>query len=226
MPKGGGLYSEISTATLSGGLITDNQARGGTGGSGASSTGGNAQGGGIYSVGGFSFVDNNGNYVPVVAFSTVTTSGVSFLGNLAAGGAGGAGGGTGGIGAGGAAYNDAASTLSISLSLISLNTAEGGAGGSGGGSGGAADGGAIDKAGPDDVYSPSLPGTVLSLSNTVVIANLAQGGSAADGSDVGLGIGGGLYLAEGGTAALKSTVVAANFASTTDDNIYGTYTVD
>ena len=40
----------------------------------------------------------------------------------------------------------------------------------------------------------------------------------------GQGIGGGLYLAAGSTTTLSQTVVAANFASTSNDDIYGTYT--
>ena len=170
--------------TLSGGLIFGNQALGGAGGSGAAGTGGpaaKAQGGGLYNLGGFSYVDNNGTYTPVVALATVSAVDANILGNQALGGAGGSGGGIGGVGAGGAAYNDAASTLSISDSLVSLNIAAGGAGGWGGGSGGAAYGGAIDNAGPDNEYSPALPGAILSLTDTIVIGNLAAGGAAASG---------------------------------------------
>ena len=106
--------------------------------------------------------------------STVNANDVTLLGNLAQGGDGGSGGGTGGTGAGGAAYNDSGSIMNISNGLLSLDAVSGGSGGSGGGSGGAGLGGAIDNAGPDDLYSPALPGAVLSLVDTVVIGNLAQ----------------------------------------------------
>ena len=66
-----------------------------------------------------------------------------------------------------------------------------------------------------------LAGATLSLTSTIVLGNLAIGGSGADGAGSGQGIGGGLYLASGGSATLTSTLVVLNFASTSDDNIYG-----
>ena len=227
-PRGGGLFNTLGTTTFSGGLISGNQAIGGAGGSGSSGTGGiggDAQGGGVYSVGGFIFVFNNdGTFSETLVIASLNASDVTLLGNLAQGGRGGAGGGTGGTGAGGAVYNESASTLSISVSLLSLNTAEGGAGGSDGGSGGAGFGGAIDSAGPNDLDSPALPGAILSLTNTVVVANLAQGGDAVEGGTDGQGIGGGLYLATGSASTLTATIVAANLASTSNDNIFGSFT--
>ena len=53
-------------------------------------------------------------------------------------------------------------------------------------------------------------------------ANLAQGGDAAESGMSGEGSGGGLYLATGSTTTLTTTIVAANFASTSDDNVLGT----
>ncbi len=159
------------------------------------------------------------------------------MGNLAQGGEGGSGegsgtDGTGGIGAGGAVYNDAFSTLDLSSSLLSLNTALGGAGGPGGSSGAGGDGGdglggAIYNAGPTSGPAGSLPAAALALFDTLIMGNLAQGGDAgtgdSDGSS-GQGVGGGLYLSSSGTATLKKTVVAGNHASTSNDNIYGSYT--
>jgi hypothetical protein len=61
----------------------------------------------------------------------------------------------------------------------------------------------------------------------MIIGNLAQGGDAGEGDPDGSssqGSGGGIYLASGGTATLTKTVVAGNHASTSDDNIYGSYT--
>jgi hypothetical protein len=53
---------------------------------------------------------------------------------------------------------------------------------------------------------------------------MALGGLAgADGSD-GEGIGGGLYVATGASVTVRKTKVTGNFASTSNDNIYGTVT--
>ena len=60
--------------------------------------------------------------------------------------------------------------------------------------------------------------------DTIVLGNLAQGGSAASGGTDGQGIGGGLYLATGSTTTLTQTLVVGNLASTSNDDIYGTYT--
>ena len=125
------------------------------------------------------------------------------------------------------------SPRSISLTgSFPLNAAQGGAGGPGGSSGAGGDGGdglggAIDNAGPTSGPAGSLPGAALALTDTLIIANLAQGGDAGEGvagGSSGQGVGGGLYLASGGTATLKKTVVTGNQASTSNDNIYGSYT--
>ncbi len=75
---------------------------------------------------------------------------------------------------------------------------------------------------PDRSQAPTV-----ALTNTLILGNLAQGGDAGDGNpdgNAGQGIGGGLYLASGGTATLKKTFVAGNNASNSNDNIYGAYT--
>ena len=171
----------------------------------------------------------NGNYVETPTASTVTASNVSLIGNLAQGGAGGSGsGGAGGTATGGAIDNDADSTLSLSGGLLSLNAADDGKGGKGGSSGTGGDGlgGAIYNAGPYDQYGESLPGATLSLTSAIVLGNLAQGGDTANGGTGGQGIGGGLYLAIGSTTTLSKTLVTGNFASTSNNNIYGTYTFE
>ncbi len=163
-----------------------------------------------------------------------TVTNATFLGNIAQGGAGGPGsgsgvGGTGGNGAGGGVYNDAFSMLGLSNGLLSLNAAEGGAGGSGGSGGAGGDGGdglggAIYNSGPVSAPAGPLPSATLALTDALIIGNLAQGSDAGDGDpdgSSGQGIGGGIYLASGGTATLKKTVVAGNHASTSEDNIYG-----
>jgi hypothetical protein len=50
------------------------------------------------------------------------------------------------------------------------------------------------------------------------------GGLAGAGGSDGDGIGGGLYIWTGGVVTLKKTTVTLNFASTSNDNIYGTVT--
>jgi hypothetical protein len=52
-----------------------------------------------------------------------------------------------------------------------------------------------------------------------VVATISQSGSG--GSD-GDGIGGGLYIATGGSVTLKKSQVVLNLASTSNDNIFGT----
>ncbi len=66
----------------------------------------------------------------------------------------------------------------------------------------------------------------MALSDVVITGNRAQGGAAGVGATsgtAGQGIGGGLYLAPGSTTTLKKTRVAGNSASTSNDDIYGTY---
>ena len=56
--------------------------------------------------------------------------------------------------------------------------------------------------------------------------NAALGGSAGTGGASGQGLGGGLYIVPtAGVTLSKSTRVFLNFASTSDDNIFGTYTI-
>ena len=63
--------------------------------------------------------------------------------------------------------------------------------------------------------------TTLTLQGSLVALNRAVGG-AGDGGTDGLGLGGGLYLAPGGVASADaSTAVLFNFASTSDDDVFG-----
>ena len=240
--QGGGIGSLASAVDLNNTQLVGNTAAGGSGGNGvaggAGGAGGSALGGGLYSSGSssLSFVDGEVVVTPVPAAATVTNS--SVIGNVAQGGDGGAGagaGGAGGLGAGGGAYNDNASSLSISGSLLSFNEAAGGRGGAGGstgtgGSGGNGFGGAIFNAGPGTIEFEgfvfgTLPGGTLDLAIDLVTANLAIGGSAGHGAangSTGQGTGGGLYLATGGTATVNQTLVVLNSASTSDRNIHGT----
>ncbi len=89
---------------------------------------------------------------------------------------------------------------------------------------------ATDSAGPSTtpVRSPTITGPwrgrdAVRLSDSLVIGNLAQGGGAGSGGTAGQGIGGGLYLATGSTTTLTTTIVVLNRASTSNNDIYGTY---
>ena len=229
------MFNVGGTVTLSNSSLAGNVAIGGAGGKGVSGgdggAGGLAEGGGLYSIGTIGF-SSSGEEFDVPA--TVTVSNGSFSGNVAQGGAGTAGngagsGGAGGEGAGGGAFDDAGSSMSISGTLMTLNSALGGEGGAGGssgvgGAGGNGFGGGVFNA-PNDSFIPSFPGGALSLTDVVVTLNAAIGGSGGRGTtrgDAGQGIGGGLYLADGGTATLTRTHVLINFASTSDPDIFGT----
>ena len=56
------------------------------------------------------------------------------------------------------------------------------------------------------------------MTDTLIALNAADGGSG------GQGIGGGLYIGAGMTTLTGRTEVVSNFASTSNDNIYGSYT--
>ena len=107
------------------------------------------------------------------------------------------------------------SSVSLSNSVLSLNLAQGGASGSraigGSGEGGGIFVGAAGSA---------------SLDQTDILLDLAQGGLGYDGGANGEGTGGGLYVTTGGTVTLKKSTVAFNFASTSNNDIYGVVIYD
>jgi len=133
--------------------------------------------------------------------SALTITGTTILGNSAEGGAGGRGSarGTGGNGLGGGIETDGTSVLDGTADILLGNSAIGGAGG-----GNAYGGG---------VYT--LGSTM--FTNSLVALNLAVGGT-----DGGQGVGGGVYIAGGSTILTATTQVVLNFATTSNDNIYGT----
>jgi hypothetical protein len=146
--------------------------------------------------------------------TTATISNCTFTGNKAVGGSG-CFGGKGGDGLGGAVANFLGSTLTVSACTLSGNQAIGGAGGSGA-DGGDGFGGGVCNDGQ----------SALTILTSTAAGNEAAGG-AAGGGGAGQGIGGGLYLAAGGSACLDAFSVAhvkGNHASTSDDNIFGTFT--
>jgi hypothetical protein len=145
-----------------------------------------------------------------------------FVFNQATGGAGGdkgSGGllgGTGGAGQGGGLINLNGSIGTLSDSTVILNTATGGGGGLGG-NGGDGQGGGVFNDGPSPLGTPSL-----TLQRSLVALNRADGGAAGDGGSAGLGQGGGLYLTPGGAAYADAlTAILGNYASTSDDDVFG-----
>ena len=67
--------------------------------------------------------------------------------------------------------------------------------------------------------------TTASIDETLIAFNAALGGSPGTGGASGQGSGGGLYIDAGAGVTLDtSTEVIFNFASTSDDNIFGVYT--
>ncbi len=58
----------------------------------------------------------------------------------------------------------------------------------------------------------------MTITDSLITLNVADGGSGG-----GQGIGGGLYMVAGTAALLDNTKVVFNYASTSNDNIYGTY---
>jgi hypothetical protein len=68
----------------------------------------------------------------------------------------------------------------------------------------------------------------LTVTNSTFIANQANGGAGGASGSEGLGQGGGLYLTDGGVACLgffTSVNVFSNIVSTSDNDIFGVYTI-
>ncbi len=209
---GGGVASWIfSTTTLTGVKFVDNAVVGGAGGPGF--TGGTASGGGL---------DNGVD-------SSAVVSDCSFAGNVALGGSGGSGA-AGASGAGGAIANGGdfnelevvflglpsdTSSVTVVGSVLGFNVAEGGAGGAGSNGGSGQGGGCY-------VYG----GTTATIDDSKVVLNAAYGGAAGAGGLSGQGVGGGLYIGIGAGVTLSSAnEVVDDYASSNDDDIFGTYTV-
>src|SRR4029077_70067 len=86
-----------------------------------------------------------------------------------------------------------------------------------GGDGGNGQGGGIFNGGPNQTGTPSL-----TLQRSLIALNRADGGVAVGGGSAGLGVGGGLYLSPGGVASADPwTMIFANDASTSDDDVFG-----
>lgn len=245
---GGAIMNDAGTFTVSDSLFQDNQAGGGFGGGfpGGFGAGGAIAnvallGDAILSVSSSLFLDNRAvggaagtgtipqtgrggaiaNFVagaaplPVTVTATATVTYSALLGNQAIGGAGSTGG-NGGNGQGGGIANLNGGILTVTHSALIGNLAIGGAGGLGG-NGGNGQGGGIFNGGPSPVGTPSL-----TLQRSLVVLNRADGGAAGVGGSAGLGQGGGLYLTPGGIACADlATIIFANHASTSDDDVFG-----
>jgi hypothetical protein len=195
--QGGGLNADGgSLLTVNSSLIAANLAQGGIGGAGG--TGGAGQGGGI---------SNTTN-------SNLTVTKTMVIGNTALGGAGGSGA-AGGVGQGGGIYGstfDLPTLVSIENSVITLNQAVGGSGGSGASGGNGEGGGLFIDAG--------MTGTVQS---SAIVANLASGGAGGSEGSAGQGLGGGAYNL--GTLDVDAlSIIFANLASTSNNNLFGPIT--
>jgi hypothetical protein len=206
-PTGGLLVR--ATLHVSDSVFQANEAIGGAGGNGGSAGNGGAGG-----------VGNGGGLFN--RFSDWDVRDSWFVFNRATGGAGGDRGtggllgGTGGAGRGGGLQNGDGAIGTLSDSAIVLNRVTGGAGGLGG-NGGLGQGGGVFNGGPSPIGTPSL-----ALLRSAVVFNRADGGAAGDGGSVGTGQGGGLYLTPGGVACADLlTVIRANEASTSDDDVFG-----
>jgi hypothetical protein len=137
--------------------------------------------------------------------------------NMAVGGAGA----VGGVGRGGGISNAGGPTLTsggISTTvidcLISDNKAVGGDGSAGNGGNGLGGGVFTDKT------------AVLTVKGSTIIGNDADGGTGAPGFSNGKGQGGGVFIAAGGDACIDLvTIITGNHASTSDDDVFGVFTI-
>ena len=192
---GGGIHISGGTAMVSDCTFDHNAAIAGAGGAGQA--GGLAVGGGG---------DASNLFAPRLL--SATFSNCTFDHNTAVGGQGGPGG-NGGDAWGGGLAALLGATLTVNNSTVDHNLALGGEGeDSGNGLGGGI---------YEDAVSP------LTLRGDTVRHNRASGGDGDDGGSDGQGIGGGLYLTPGGVACADSqTVIDANHASTSDNDVFGT----
>jgi len=187
-----------SVVTVSNTILSHNEAIGGAGGNG--SKGGDGVGGGIN--------DGTGVLYGASDDCTLTLTNCTLVHNQALGGAGGSGN-NGGDALGGGLSVLGASTASIGSSALFANQAQGGPGGAGANGGSGLGGGLYNDA----------PAT-LSLTVSAVTGNQADGGAAGSGGSVGQGIGGGVYTLGTFTYDVL-TVIEMNYASTSNNNIFG-----
>ena len=206
---GGGLFGFSDSFTASNLTMTNNQAVGGAG----NQAGGNPAGVlvGTATAGAFAFFDGG--------TSTATISDSTVDDNQAIGGAGEAGG-SGADGRGGGLATYLGGNLVVTDCTVAHNRAGGGRGRARGNGGNGLGGGIYDDG------SSAVGISALTITGSTITHNDADGGEeGARGSD-GQGIGGGLYLAAGGIVCIDATtVVKKNHASTSNDNVFGLFTI-
>jgi hypothetical protein len=197
------LHNGVVSWSVSNCRFTNNQAVGGAGNAGGPFPG-----------------DGFGGAIVSIHFGsgavTGTVSGSTFSGNQAVGGAGSPGS-NGADGLGGAVANLQGATLTVSNCTLSGNQALGGAGGSGANGGNGFGGG---------LYNDGS--STLTVTSSAVTLNSASGGAAGSGGIAGDGIGGGAYFAAGGNVCLDAFTVAnvlGNTASTSNNDVFGTFTI-
>jgi hypothetical protein len=219
---GGGLYVAGGMVTLVNTTLSSNTAHGGQGGTvvhvGPSPSafyeglpGGNGSGGALYVAGG-----------------TITLTGDTLSSNTAAGGPGGHGsltwfsngqGGQGGNGFGAGVYISSG-TVALTSNTLSSNSAQGGQGG-----GSAGYGGRYGSGGNGFGGALYVGGGTITLHNDSSTGNTANGGA---GRTAGLGQGGGLYINPLAAVYLDAFTLAhviSNIASTSNNDIFGSYTL-
>jgi hypothetical protein len=211
--QGGGLFNE-GKATLESTIFDNNQALGGNGNSGS---------GGVFIIGmgiGGGIANSGYDRGPAQLYLTNCT----LTNNRAGGGSDNSGSAFVGAGLGGALSNGFANFLptfaAVTNCTIANNQAFGGQGlaGSDGGNGLA---GGIYNYGQSTSVGTAATLTVL---NSTITANEASGGAAVAGGNAGLGQGGGFYLDAGGIACVDLfTIISGNHASTSDDDVFGTF---
>jgi hypothetical protein len=150
--------------------------------------------------------------LPVRVTATTTVTDSLLLDNQAIGGAGA----NGGTGQGGGIVNLNGGMFTVTDSVLIHNSAIGGAGRTGG-NGGNGLGGGIFNGAPNPFGTSSL-----ALLGSIVAFNQADGGATGSGGSAGQGVGGGLYLSPGGVASADPrTLIFANHATTSDDDVFG-----
>jgi hypothetical protein len=252
LAAGGALGMAFGTATITNSTFDHNLAQGGSGisgGGGSLSVGwgvggavgdffsgtslvasndtfsNNLAAGGGGNGGGLLTGDGMGGGLANVSGAVATLNHCTFISDQAIGGAGGADG-NGGDGLGGALANIMGltlsgtilgSTLTVGDCTLTGNMATGGAGAAGG-NGGNGFGGGIYNDGQSN----------LTVTGTGITGNGATGGAAGTGGSAGQGIGGGIYFASGGVGCLDAYTLAnvlGNTASTSDNDVFGAFTI-
>jgi hypothetical protein len=108
--------------------------------------------------------------------------------------------------------NQDGAVLTVRHTLLAGNLARGGDGGPGGNGGDGLGGG---------LY---VSGTTVQVEHTHITANQAVGGSGGEGGHDGQGVVGGVSIAAG-SVCIKETKIKDNEASTSDNDIFGPYTL-